>query len=224
MKSLESWLKTRRKVQAITMVGEHSKDTVMAIEQLQRCISFAIEGRREDLERCFNVLSQKEKEADVLKKKIIIELAKGDLPPNEREDLMRLARSIDQVIDWINETGRILVEFDLDKMPEEIKAIVRDMMRVIRDCVVKLDFCTGKLIGREFDDALTAADAVERLEEEMDGLYQKARGAINGLRGDDVAVGPTILLSQFMDAMENITDRCEDTIDEIRTISVATLF
>jgi len=224
MKSLESWLKTRRKVQAITMVGEHSKDTVMAIEQLQRCISFAIEGRREDLERCFNVLSQKEKEADVLKKKIIIELAKGDLPPNEREDLMRLARSIDQVIDWINETGRILVEFDLDKMPEEIKAIVRDMMHVIRDCVVKLDFCTGKLIGREFDDALTAADAVERLEEEMDGLYQKARGAINGLRGDDVAVGPTILLSQFMDAMENITDRCEDTIDEIRTISVATLF
>jgi hypothetical protein len=217
-------LKTRRKVQAITMVGEHSKDTVMAIEQLQRCISFAIEGRREDLERCFNVLSQKEKEADVLKKKIIIELAKGDLPPNEREDLMRLARSIDQVIDWINETGRILVEFDLDKMPEEIKAIVKDMMRVIRDCVVKLDFCTGKLIGREFDDALTAADAVERLEEEMDGLYQKARGAINGLRGDDVAVGPTILLSQFMDAMENITDRCEDTIDEIRTISVATLF
>jgi predicted phosphate transport protein (TIGR00153 family) len=224
MKSLESWLKTRRKVQAITMVGEHSKDTVMAIEQLQRCISFAIEGRREDLERCFNVLSQKEKEADVLKKKIIIELAKGDLPPNEREDLMRLARSIDQVIDWINETGRILVEFDLDKMPEEIKAIVRDMMHVIRDCVVKLDFCTGKLIGREFEDALTAADAVERLEEEMDGLYQKARGAINGLRGDDVAVGPTILLSQFMDAMENITDRCEDTIDEIRTISVATLF
>ena len=224
MKSLESWLKTRRKVQAITMVGEHSKDTVMAIEQLQRCISFAIEGRREDLERCFNVLSQKEKEADVLKKKIIIELAKGDLPPNEREDLMRLARSIDQVIDWINETGRILVEFDLDKMPEEIKAIVKDMMRVIRDCVVKLDFCTGKLIGREFDDALTAADAVERLEEEMDGLSQKARGAINGLRGDDVAVGPTILLSQFMDAMENITDRCEDTIDEIRTISVATLF
>jgi hypothetical protein len=224
MKSLESWLKTRRKVQAITMVGEHSKDTVMAIEQLQRCISFAIEGRREDLERCFNVLSQKEKEADVLKKKIIIELAKGDLPPNEREDLMRLARSIDQVIDWINETGRILVEFDLDKMPEEIKVIVKDMMRVIRDCVVKLDFCTGKLIGREFDDALTAADAVERLEEEMDGLYQKARGAINGLRGDDVAVGPTILLSQFMDAMENITDRCEDTIDEIRTISVATLF
>jgi len=224
MKSLESWLKTRRKVQAITMVGEHSKDTVMAIEQLQRCISFAIDGRREDLERCFNVLSQKEKEADVLKKKIIIELAKGDLPPNEREDLMRLARSIDQVIDWINETGRILVEFDLDKVPGEIKAIVKDMMRVIRDCVVKLDFCTGKLIGREFDDALTAADAVERLEEEMDGLYQKARGAINGLRGDDVAVGPTILLSQFMDAMESITDRCEDTIDEIRTISVATLF
>jgi len=224
MKPLESWLKSRRKVQAITMVGEHSKDTVMAIEELERCISFAVEGKTEDLARCFNVLTLKEKEADVLKKKIIIELAKGDLPPNEREDLMRLARAVDQVIDWINETGRILVEFELNKMPEGIKTIILDMVGVVKNCVVKLDYCTGKLIGKNFDDALTAADAVERLEEEMDDLYQRGRRAINGMKGSDVEIGPTILLTQFLDAMENIADRCEDTIDEIRTISVVTLF
>ena len=121
MKPLESWLKTRRKVQAISMVLEHSKATMMAAEHLDRCINFALQGKKEDLIRSFDVLQLKEKEADLLKRKIIGELATGDLPISEREDLMRLARQIDDVIDWINETGRILVEFRLKDMPDEVK-------------------------------------------------------------------------------------------------------
>ncbi len=73
--------------------------------------------------RSFEILQLKEKEADLLKRKIIGELAKGDLPVSEREDLMRLARQTDDVIDWINETGRILVEFNLKDMPDDVKKI-----------------------------------------------------------------------------------------------------
>lgn len=224
MKPLESWLKSRRKVQAITMIGDQSKDTVMAIEELERCISYAIQGKTDDLLRSFNVLALKEKEAGFLKKKIIAELSKGDLPSNEREDLMRLARAVDQVIDWINETGRILVEFDLNGMPEEIKNIILDMIRIVKSCVIRLEVCVDKLISRKFDDALAEADRVERLEEEMDDLYKQGRGALNRIKSSDIEIGPAILLAQFIDAMENVTDRCEETIDEVRTISVSTRF
>lgn len=224
MKPLESWLKSRRKVQAITMIGDQSKDTVMAIEELERCISYAIQGKTDDLLRSFNVLALKEKEAGFLKKKIIAELSKGDLPSNEREDIMRLARAVDQVIDWINETGRILVEFDLNGMPEEIKNIIVDMIRIVKSCVIRLEVCVDKLISRKFDDALAEADRVERLEEEMDDLYKQGRGALNRIKSSDIEIGPAILLAQFIDAMENVTDRCEETIDEVRTISVSTRF
>ena len=220
MKPLESWLKTRRKVLAISMVLEHSKATVMAIEQLDRCISFALAGKREELMRSFEILQLKEKEADLLKRKIIGELAKGDLPVSEREDLMRLARQTDDVIDWINETGRILVEFSLKDMPEDVKKTTIESAQVIKSCVIKLDDCIEKLTNREFQDALKAADEVERLEERMDGLYQQARRSIAGLKSETVEIGQAILLSDFMDALETITDRCEDSCDEVRVIAV----
>ncbi|MBS7610587.1 DUF47 family protein [Candidatus Bathyarchaeota archaeon] len=223
MGSLESWLKSRRKVQAISMIREHSKATMMAVEQLQRCISLAIEGKRDGLAKGFDVLQQKEKEADVLRRRIIDELAKGDLPATEREDLMRLAREIDWVIDWAHETGRILVEFDLAKMPEEIKGITQEMARVIGRCVSKLDDCIEKLTNKVFSEALKAADEVEALEEEEDRLYQRARGMINKLDVEKVPMGAAILLAQFMDALENTADRCEHTCDEVRVIVVTML-
>jgi predicted phosphate transport protein (TIGR00153 family) len=220
VKPLESWLKTRRKVLAISMIHEHSRATVMAIEQLDRCINFALHGKREDLVRSFDILQVKEKEADLLKRKIISELAKGDLPVSEREDLMRLARQTDDVIDWINETGRILVEFSLKNMPDDIKKITVDISQVITSCVIKLDDCIEKLTNREFQDALKAADEVERLEEQMDGLYQMARRFISGLKTETVEIGQAILLSEFIDALETIADRCEDSCDEVRVIAV----
>ncbi|MEM3019469.1 MAG: DUF47 family protein [Candidatus Bathyarchaeia archaeon] len=223
MGTLESWLKSRRKVQAISMVREHSKATMMAVEQLQRCISLAIEGKRDELAMGFNILQQKEREADVLRRRIIDELAKGDLPAAEREDLMRLAREIDWVIDWAHETGRILIEFDLEEMPEEIKDIAQDMAKVIGRCASKLDDCIEKLTNKAFYEALKAADEVEALEEEADRLYQRARGMINKLDGRKVPMGAAILLAQFMDALENTADRCEHTCDEVRVIVVTML-
>jgi predicted phosphate transport protein (TIGR00153 family) len=220
VKTLESWFKTRRKVQAIAMIGDHSKATVMGVEQLQRCIDFAAEGRRDDLIRSFNVLSQKEGEAASLKRKIVDELAKGDLPASEREDLMRLARAIDSVIDWVNETGRILVEFRLDKMSDEVREITLDMIRVVKNCVVRLDECIDKLISRRPQETLDAANEVEILEEETDTVYRRARGAISQLNAGEIQIGSAILLAQFMDALETIADRCESTVDEVRVIIV----
>jgi predicted phosphate transport protein (TIGR00153 family) len=220
VKPLESWLKARRKVQSISMILDHSKATVMAMELLDRCIDFALQGKREDMIRSFEVLQLKEKEADLLKRKIIGELAKGDLPVSEREDLMRLARQIDDVIDWIHETGRILVEFNLKDMPEDVKKTTSEMVYVIKSCVIKLDDCIEKLTDREFQDALKAADQVERLEEQMDDLYQIGRRSISRLTTESVEIGQAILLSSFMDSLETITDRCEDSCDEVRVIAV----
>ena len=76
------------------------------------------------------------------------------------------------------------------------------------------------MTDREFQDALKAADEVERLEEQMDGLYQRGRRAISGLTTESVEIGQAILLSDFFESLENITDRCEDSCDEVRVIAV----
>jgi len=221
MTHLESWLKTRRKILVITMIRDHSKSMVTTTEILERCVNHALEGKHDELSKCFDVLQQKEKAADLLKKKIVAELTKGELPSSDREDLMRLAREINHVIDWVNETGRILVEFNLDDAPEEMKKMIPDIMRVVKSCVLDLDICIDKLIDRKFQDALKAADEVERLEEEMDRLHRQARREIAGFKTGQVEIGEAKLISQLVESFENITDRCEDTCDLVRAIAVA---
>jgi uncharacterized protein Yka (UPF0111/DUF47 family) len=61
---------------------------------------------------------------------------------------------------------------------------------------------------------------VERLEEEVDGLYQQAREHYPNLDYGNLNPGEAILISQLLDAIEYVADWCENTVDQIRVITV----
>ena len=218
--ALESWLTARRTVKAMGLVLEHSKMTTVTVEQLSKCIQNAIGNKRQELQRNFELLEAKEREADGLRRRIIEELARGELPADERVGLMRLGRQIDWVTDWSHEASRILVLFELSKMPKEIQSIIVEMCSTVNECTVKVANCVQKLIDGNLDESLKAADEVERLEEKVDGLHQKARSHLNDIKIDGVHVGSIILLDQFLEAIENTADRCEDTCDQARVMAV----
>jgi predicted phosphate transport protein (TIGR00153 family) len=207
-------------VKAMGLVLEHSKMTTLAVEMLAKCIQNAIDGRKEDLQSSFKLLHQKEQEADVLRRRIIEELARGELPTDERVGLMRLGRQIDWITDWALEAGRILVLFDLSKMPKQVQEEISRTCKTVAESTLKVAEAVAKLMDGEVDQSLQAADEVERLEEKVDSYYQEARGKLNDLSVDRVSVGSMILLSQFLDAIENTSDRCEDTCDQVRVMAV----
>jgi predicted phosphate transport protein (TIGR00153 family) len=218
--ALESWLLARRTVKAMSLVVEHSKMTTVTVEQLSKCIQAAIEGKREELQRNFALVEQKEREADVLRRRIIEELARGELPVDERRGLMRLGRQIDWVTDWAHEASRILVLFDLSRIPKQIQHVALEMCSTVRDCTAQLTDCVQKLMDGAIEHTLKAADQVERLEEKVDKLYQKARSNLEDIQTDGIRVGAIILLSQFVEAIENTADRCEDSCDQVRVMAV----
>ncbi len=218
--SLENWLTARRTVKAMGLVLEHSKMTTVTVEQLSRCIQNAIEGKKEELTRNFEILEEKEREADGLRRRIIEELARGELPADERVGLMRLGRQIDWITDWSHEASRILVLFELSQMPKQIQAVIVEMCSTVSECTVKVAGSVQKLMDGGLDESLKAADQVERLEEKVDGLHQKARSFLKDIKTDGIAVGSVILLDQFLEAIENTADRCEDTCDQVRVMAV----
>ncbi len=220
MSKLESWFVGRRKIQAVSMIRQHSRITVDAVELLLKCVKAAVDGKTEELAKAFDLLERREKEADALRKEIVEELSKGELPAGEREGLLRLGREIDWVADWAHESGRILAEFNLGGTPTEVRAMAVKMAEVVRECTMKLDDCIMKLVDRRVAESLQAADQVEAFEENVDRLYQEARGLISKLDVGQITVGSIILLAQFMDAVENTADRCEDTCDQVRVIAV----
>ena len=210
----------RRTVKAMGLVLEHSKMTTVAVEQLAICIHNAIENRREELQRNFELLEEKEREADGLRRRIIEELARGELPADERVGLMRLGRQIDWITDWAHEASRILVLFNLSQMPKQMQDVIVEMCSTVTECTVKVANCVQKLIDGELDESLKAADQVERWEEKVDKLYQKARSNLVDIKTNGIRVGSVILLGQFVDAIENTSDRCEDSCDQVRVMAV----
>ena len=218
--SLESWLTARRTVKAMALVVEHSKMTTDSVEQLSICIKNAIADQKEELQRNFELLEAKEREADGLRRRIIEELARGELPADERVGLMRLGRQIDWITDWSHEASRILVLFELSQMPKQIQSVIVEMCFTVTQCTVKVAECVQKLMDGDLDESLKTADQVERLEEKVDGLHQKARSFLKDIKTDGISVGSVILLDQFLEAIENTADRCEDTCDQVRVMAV----
>jgi predicted phosphate transport protein (TIGR00153 family) len=222
MKStFESWFAARTKARAIEMVRQATRMLVPSVDELMACVNYAVAGKRDELESAFTRLHQLEREGDSLRRLIITELARGSLPVDERRSFMRLARQIDWVADWCLEAGRLVRQSPLNKLPEDLRRTALDMCKVVKDCVVGVQQCIDLLTDKKVQEALDSADRVERLEEEVDDLYRRARGLLSEISGPELTVGQLILLAEFLDAVENIADRCEDVCDQARVIAVS---
>ena len=68
------------------------------------------------------------------------------------------------------------------------------------------------------EEALQAADAVEREEEKVDDIHEKARISLG--KEDLPKAGVAVLISQLFEALEMIADTCEDACDQVRVIMI----
>ena len=219
--TFESWFAARTKARSIEMVRQATKMLVPSVEELMVCVNSAAAGKRDELESAFTRLHQLEREGDSLRRLIITELARGSLPVDERRSFMRLTRQIDWVADWCLEAGRLVRQAPLNKVSEETRRTAFEMCKVVKECVSGVQQCIDLLTDKKVQEALDSADRIERLEEEVDDLYRNARGLLSEISGPELTVGQIILMAEFMDAIENIADRCEDVSDQARVIAVS---
>lgn len=220
-KKLIRWFEIRRKIESIKMLLQHVQIVVNSVEELVNGTNLAIAGKEIEFQESLRMHINVEREGDNLRRRIISELAKEEIPPDERVGLMRLARQIDWISDWALEAQRILSIFMFRGISNEIKNFCVEMLKTVRKCALTVQDCIRELADKKIVKALELCDAVERLEEEVDAHYQNARKLVYELGCSDVNLGSSILLVQFLDAIENIADRCEDTCDQVRVIAVA---
>jgi predicted phosphate transport protein (TIGR00153 family) len=157
--------------------------------------------------------------ADNLRRDMIVKLTERDVFPNEREDLMELVRAVDWVADWARESGRILIILPFENVPDEVKQSAREMSKACMRAVSILSDCIEALSEDRFK-AISLADQVEIIEEDIDELYSEARRHIATLEFEELSDGALILLNEFFDALETVADWCENTVDIVRAIAV----
>ena len=217
LSELIKWFEKRRETKALSTIQRHLALTTGIVEDLEKAIKAAIKNDEKEMRRCIERVTNSEKEADALRRKVMDEISKGELSPNDREDLMGLVKRVDMIADWSRESTRVLGAIPMEHVSDSIKSEFIEMVKSVKECAVSVQKCVNSMMTKP-EEALQAADAVEREEEKVDDIHEKARILLG--KEDLPRAGIAVLVSQLFEAMEMIADSCEDVCDQVRVIMV----
>ena len=217
MSELIKWFAKRKETKALMTVQRHLGLTTGIVEDLEKAMRASIKGDRKETERCIQRVASSEKEADGLRRNVMDEISTGELSPTDREDLMNLVKKVDMVADWSRESTRILGAIPMENVPVTIKDESIEMIVNVKECAVSLQKCVNSIMTKP-EEALKAADTVERQEEKVDDIHEKARILLG--KEDIQKAGVAVLIGQLFEAIEMIADSCEDACDQVRVIIV----
>jgi len=195
----------------------HLATTMSAVEDLQKAVKASVELNEKETKAAIERVTSAEKEADRLRRVVMTELGRGELPPVDREDLMHLMKRVDMVADWCRESTRVLAATPMNDVPDKLREVAVEMAAGVRDCAAALYRAISRMAERP-EEALQAADEVERLEEKVDDLFEKSRRLL--AKEEKMKVGAAILMNELYEAIEMAADGCEDACDQLRIIIV----
>ncbi len=217
MSELIKWFEKRRETRALATIQRHLALTTGIVEDLEKAIRAAVKNDVKEMQRCVERVTSGEREADALRRKVMDEISKGELSPVDRADLMDLVKRVDMVADWSRESTRVLGAIPMEHVPNSIKDEFIEMVRSVKECAISLQKCVNKMM-RKPEEALQAADAVEREEEKVDDIHEKTRILLG--KENLPRAGVAVLINQLFEAIEMIADSCEDACDQVRVIMV----
>ncbi|HDD70176.1 MAG TPA: DUF47 family protein [Candidatus Bathyarchaeota archaeon] len=217
MSELIKWFEKRRETKALQTIQRHLALTTGIVEDLEKAVDASIKGDEKEMLGCIQRVASSEREADALRRKVMDDVSKGELSPVDREDLMHLVKRVDMVADWSRESTRVLNALPMKHVPKQIQKEFMEMVRSVKECAISLQKCVNKMMTKP-EEALQAADAVEREEEKVDDIHENARKLLG--KEELPKAGIAILVSQLFEAMEMIADACEDACDQVRIIMI----
>ncbi len=150
-----------------------------------------------------------EHRGDEMTHQILVKLNQTFLTPLDREDIHRLASSMDDVLDYVYAAGERLVMYKITGAPAEAAELAGV---VVRQCEQ-----IGKAVAmlERHDHVLDHCVEINRLENEADRVARSAIGQLFERQGDPVAL---IKLKELYEVLETATDKAEDVANVMESV------
>ncbi|MCK4757978.1 MAG: DUF47 family protein [Thermoplasmata archaeon] len=215
-----NWFARRRETNVMDGVKEHILKIVDTAEELNKSFTAIMEKDEMAALQAISRLNMNEKAADNIEVSLNEQLAIGDLPAKEREDLMHLVRRMDQIADWTKSAARnieVLIEAEIE-VPEKIWKYYRVLAGRVLNTAKEVKLCID-FLGEDDDQFKVHKGNVERIEHEIDDLYFKIKKKV--LLSDDIDPRMIFILRDIVHALENAADSCKAAADLMQIIMVA---
>ncbi len=159
----------------------------------------------------------KELEGDKITRNIYNEINKTFITPFDREDIHRLAKNIDGLVDLIN---RVSQDIRLYK-PKSLLGAFSDFGEIIKLCSVEINDAMQYVSDlNSFDHLMAACTKISELESKADEINHKAIQTLFKKEKDPIEL---IKLKDILISLERAVDRAERVADILKVVIVKML-
>lgn len=165
-----------------------------------------------DTEAKIQKIHELEHEADKIFHTVEAELYTAFITPIEREDILLLSSTIDDLTDSIEDIAIRFRIFNIKSM----RAEVSDFLKIISDCCQQLQLALKEFHSFKKSKSIASYIVeINRLEGEGDTLYQNAVYQLFTTETNPVEI---IKWRETFDVMENCCDTCEDAANTLGAV------
>lgn len=189
-----------------------------AVDLMEKTSSIFLEAMRASDGKRFEILAQTsglEHQADNVTHNIYVELSKNFITPFDREDIHALASAFDDVVDYIDEIGNKMKNYEFSEFNE----FVYKMAELNDESVKELKVAIYGLRNiKNLDKVNAACLKVHGYESKVDLLYSEAMGDL--IRNNKDNPVKIIVMKDLYEELELISDKCQDVSNVIESIVI----
>jgi predicted phosphate transport protein (TIGR00153 family) len=179
-----------------------------SLNQGARLLRSILEDPR-DLEKRVEQMQAIEHDGDRATHAIIMKLNQSFITPFDREDIHRLASSLDDVLDFVNTAAVRLVMYKIAQPP----AAAAELAGII--VLQGEELARGVSLLEKNGKVLQHCDEINRLEDEADNVSRKAIAYLFEHEKDPIQL---IKMKELYEVLEVATDKAEDAANVLEAI------
>lgn len=213
------WFEKRRRSKTLNLAQQQITLAMSTVGELDIAIKAFSDNRRIEMDDAIKRLFTQEEEIDELRKTVLEELTRGELPAAYREDLKRLVGHLDEFADQVKDSARSLRVLGWPVFPKEIMGQylrisqnLVDGVKALGDCIETLGI--SPMMVRE------KAEQVDLYEGRIDDEYLKTKMLFLKY-GKELEPATLMALRDLLDFMERASDTCARTADYLRTLAAS---
>src|SRR3954471_15925446 len=168
----------------------------------------------DQVENCREQILSLENQADEIARQVLIAVRRTFITPFDRTDIQDLISSLDDAIDQMNKTAKVVTLFEVrsfDPHMQEMGAVSLQAAKLVLEAMPLL-----RSIGRNAGPINVLTEQIIRLEERADQLHDDGRKALF-LANRQANAGNTMdftIGTEIYDHLEKVVDRLEDVANE----------
>jgi predicted phosphate transport protein (TIGR00153 family) len=164
---------------------------------------------------------ERETEADEIARQVLTAVRRTFITPFDRTDIKDLISSMDDAIDQMNKTAKVITLFEVrsfDPQMQELGEIALQAANLVLEAMPLLS-----LIGKNSNRLNAVTETIIRIEEHADYLHDQGRKALFLANRKGNVQGNTmdfIIGTELYDHLEKVVDRFEDVANEINALVI----